>query len=635
MAHKQPMTAALSPPRRHLARLAWALAFVLLLVVPALATTKRPVAVTCPVCDHGFTAFSISSTNTFGGIDFDFCEHARGEPPNSHWVWACPSCRYAAWADDFEEEIEEDERRALRAALDAGLGIKLPSDQREIPGRDKYTLLLQVLEHRGADKRDLAIVALLGAWVERLESPYAGDRLEKFAELRAAWNAFGDEFQSRMEALDGNEQSGLNWPRRKILVATETLAEPADEDAPRNAMDVLRLRAASMLRSRGENALAAPALHRLADADGVHPTIRAIARDLLAGIEHETRLQARWLAYAKSAYDAGEWTGPDAGFRAHQIADTHRRLGQTDEARAWYERALRDPHVPATVFDVTRECLERWCGNPISDEDLAALRAARIATLLDQLEDPETARSAHRSLRVLSDPSTLPRVVAALAHEDETVRAYAALTLKYMPELPDEGIDALCKVLEEDFDDPEENAAAALLENGSPRARAAFLVGIDSSTRRTQELCARGLGMTGEAEDVPRLLELVETYSYLESDVCEALTLLTCRQVEKIAAFRTWWVEHANETRADWTLAVFATHGATLEGADVRTRQRRLIELLESEDVPLRCAALRKLRELTGRSFGWDPLTNDATYPRVVQERRMAVDEWLDWWRGE
>jgi len=628
-------TVALAEFRRRLGRAALGLALLLLVVVPAYATTKERVDVTCPVCEHEFAAFSIRSTNTFGGIDFDFCAHARGETPNSHWVWACPSCRYATWADNFQEPLDDDARTKLRAALDAGLKIALDSDQREIPGRDKFTLMLQVMEHRKAAASDLANVALLGAWVERLERPYIGDRIKEVPELRECWDGLGKELERRMEAMGGDAESGLTWPRRRILVATEILAEPTSAGSSQNLSDVRKLRAASMLRSHGENALATATLRRLADETDVHAVVREIAKELLEGIEHETRLQTRWLAYAERAFDAGEWTGAAAGFRAHQVGDTHRRLGHDDKALAWYERALRDPGVQASVFDVTRECVERWCNGRISADDLDALRRARLEALLDQLEDPETARSAYRSLRVLAEPATLPRVIAALAHADDTVREYAALTLKFMPELPDEGIDALCRVLMEDLDDPEENAAAALLAHGSPRSREAFLVGIDSSTRRTRELSARGLGMTGEAEDVTRLLELVEMYPDTEGEVCEALTQLTCRSVKKIDAFRTWWLEHSKETRADWTKAVFAIGGIELDGVDDRVRQQRLIEALRSEDVPLRCAALRRLRELTGHSFGWDPLTNDASYPRVVQERRMAVLEWIAWGRDE
>ncbi len=88
---------------------------VLLLSLLAFPDERKTVEAVCPADGARFEAVEIVSSNTWGGVDADFCPHAFKTAPLEFRVWVCPSCAFAGRQEDFGKPVSAEEKDALAA----------------------------------------------------------------------------------------------------------------------------------------------------------------------------------------------------------------------------------------------------------------------------------------------------------------------------------------------------------------------------------------------------------------------------------------------------------------------------------------------------------------------------------------
>src|ERR1700733_13947396 len=164
----------------------------LLFASSARATELRPKAVVCPVCPHGFDVLVVRSTNTFGGMDFDFCAHAAGDQVVPLHVWTCPECRYSTWGSDFEKAVKDETKKRVLAGMPFADAVPKDASQMAIPAWAKYELARQVITWEGADAAALENVDWTGSWAVRLDGDDALDPVRKDESLAAMLKSAGD-----------------------------------------------------------------------------------------------------------------------------------------------------------------------------------------------------------------------------------------------------------------------------------------------------------------------------------------------------------------------------------------------------------------------------------------------------------
>jgi HEAT repeat protein len=363
-----------------------------------------------------------------------------------------------------------------------------------------------------------------------------------------------------------------------------------------------------------------------------------VAEALLAGIDRERWFQERWLAALQEALGdpkpGEEEPGTEERAALTYIAgDTCRRLDREDAAAEWFRRALRVEGAPAVFFELARTALEKLGAEGGSSEAVAEAMAKRLEELIARLNDPETAGTARREISVLRDPSLEPGVIAALGSEHPEVRSQAALALKELPEPSDAAVDALCRQLGDEEQDPRWRAAVALARIGAARSRPALERALGAERDRDVRRCVvEALGFVGTEESLPGLLDAWDGDILWIGDLRETLSRLGVVDVPKEIGTRdeleAWWKEHRPGTWADWVRAGFAAAGVEVEEPWDREDVPMLLELLSHEDALVRCAAVRLLREVTGRRLPWREIARDSDSPKARMERTAAIAEW-------
>jgi len=572
---------------------------------PALATTLKEKPVACPVCTKPFTALEVGSTNTFGGYDSDLCVHANGTPPSSFAVWTCPSCRYSARSARFAKGVSEATKaKILKGWPAAPKGFPDGGSQRDIPAWQKYEFAGRILEEEKAKDSDRLLLWRDAAFAERCASEEALEAVREDPVLgprfSAARNRVHDLCREAPSAVDGcRTESGTE------IQAARAVLEEAGKAAPAERR-VMELAASSFLRGRGEFRVSAAALRGVADAKEEKPPVRDAALALLASIERERAFLERSTSIVRLSGEAlpklvlddepaarGGWT----------IAESFRRLGSDEQAEGWVRAVLGSRAARDWMFLLAREVLAvEGAGGPRWTAAARAGCGAWEKRLFERLRDPEAGEEAAAVLGRLGDAAHVPALLEALKAADTAAAPFAAVALGGYAE-PGEAVEkALSGILADGDADPELRwrAAEALLALSPESARPAFLAAAQGDSL-VREAALRGLGRVGEADAAPVLLAAAKEDPKV---ALPALSLLAARDLPTLEAATAWWESNRKRTRAEWTGEAFRGAGADLPAIPDRASVPRLVDLLGEASLPVRWAAFRALRALSGRSLG-------------------------------
>jgi HEAT repeat protein len=605
------------------------LSVLLLLAVPALATTLSSEDATCPVCEKDFTAITIRSTNSFGGTDLDLCRHANGTEPRRYYVWTCPFCWFSAWGGEFEEGVGEETKKRILAELAPSTEVPEGSSQDAIPPWVKYELAATVAMWNGAKEDEVANLWLNAAWATRNDADDVWEDLErKHPDLYSLLDQIGEKQWER--GGDGPAP----YPAFRNSLRGIRAGRAAKEDLPEAEPDrsVHLLRAAMFLRWRGEDSEARPLLESIAEGEAVPAPIREQAMLLLASLDREVRYRKIFLEHCDKALKAGLLEGPGLVAFRYIRADTLRRLGRRKAAIDGYLAAMETGEDKPWISELAAWMLDRIGAAEAHSDRIRELKARRREKLVKRLADPETSEDAAEGLADILDPQAAPGIAAALASEDEDVRKRAAGCLTAYDDPGPDAVAALGRMLVED---PRPlaamKAAEALLAIADPRAKDALEKAIGAEDNRGVT-AAEALGLAGDTSSVPALLKARKRWPGTAE---VALSQLTNREFESEESFEAWWKAHRAEPRSAWVVDGFARAGLEIKAPGKRESIPLLIEALGDDRYWIRTNALRALRDQTGRRTGWKEILDLDDSDYRVRKRSAAVEEWRKWWAEE
>lgn len=308
-------------------RLLLALVVLLGTTAPSKATSVRTLDLVCPVCGTATKGVSIMSTNSFGGVDRDFCRHAVGSQPLLLVATTCPKCHYSAFADGFTTKppaaiIQAVKKGALVVAPHASSKARTPSS--DLPAWVRHDLILQVLKLGKAPTFKVAWQALVTSWAVRLEARIdvggAAEDEKAFQALVARSGLKGDDRSSDSVKLGA-----------RLIHQLPTLPEKEAAVAARVAI--------RLLREHGENGLLLASLGALQK--GFAPDRwTSVEKALRESAQLEQKYQREAVTLFEKYLASPECTKEDDRFHVTYLAgELHRRLGERDKALALYVKA--------------------------------------------------------------------------------------------------------------------------------------------------------------------------------------------------------------------------------------------------------------------------------------------------------
>ena len=335
-------------------RLLLVCSLLLLLSVPASATSGEWLPVTCPVCANTFEGWECHSTNSFGGSDRDFCGQAAGDQVFLLTCWTCPKCAYTGMQPDFDpEEMSEALVKKLKARNPLVPAVSLDAKAKrtdEIPAWVRWDLRAQVLAvSEEADDEDRAWASLRTAHTQRfgIERPKALD-----ARIKGLWKTCVD--RAPKESREGAYQETVG-------VAHALEFDALDPKLPLTPSErrVRLLYAAECFLRRGESPDAARVL---ADLRRKEPKLPEVALTMAAHLEERIARERTYCLRALPLFE--ELTKDEERDETEQLSlrylvgELYRKCGQHKTALAWLEPLL-EKKGPAGLLTWVKEAVEK------------------------------------------------------------------------------------------------------------------------------------------------------------------------------------------------------------------------------------------------------------------------------------
>ncbi len=299
------------------------------------ATTTEEVTVTCPVCDNKFLAEEWNSTNSVGGYDRDFLEHAAGGQVFIISCWTCPKCRYTGFprgfkADKAPKELIERLKKENPLRPAEPIDPKLEHSGK-IPAWVRYDLLIQVMKLQPDVKpAGLAFVHLRTAQTQRFE----WSSLEPFEKRRVGlWNKAKADIPKDTPGYDFE----IACARQFEKLARDASSGIADEDRP-----LAVVLAAVLYKSRGEDPDAQRVVSSLAGKQ-LQPGLQEVVDDIKARIAREKVYLKRAVPYFEA--QAAE-KGKGVTNIRYLLGVIYRKLGEKEKALGLLEPLLKIDSVP-------------------------------------------------------------------------------------------------------------------------------------------------------------------------------------------------------------------------------------------------------------------------------------------------
>lgn len=294
-----------------------ALAVLALLAAVAVATTWEVVDVTCPVCANTFKARAWKSTNSAGGVDRDFCQHARGDQTLMFSVWTCPRCKFTGRGRMFQETPPElvellKKDNPLKAPIE--IDPKL-TDTEKIPAWVRYDLQYQMMKLGK------------GAPVEML----AWSRLRAAHTQRFGWRGlYPKPLWAKVKAIRERDKDKL--PEGDYAIEIH-LARELEKEGPDG-----RLLAAGLYFGRGES----PDARRVLDGLRADKDLTDEKKKIVAGLDERLAREKRFLALALPLFQEA---APKSKHRLDVLylcGELQRKIGRTEKAIETLDALLKE-----------------------------------------------------------------------------------------------------------------------------------------------------------------------------------------------------------------------------------------------------------------------------------------------------
>ncbi|MBM3266061.1 MAG: DUF2225 domain-containing protein [Candidatus Sericytochromatia bacterium] len=151
--------------------------------------------VTCPLCEAVFTYYTPRAHSaSLLRRDNDFCPYYSGPNPLYYLVWVCPSCKFAAYKDDFKT-LEPRSLGPLRDLLKAdqlGMAVNYNQVERSLfAALRSFQLALNSYTARSFPAEVRAGVALRAGWMCR----YSGELRRELGFLEMARDLYKEAFE--------------------------------------------------------------------------------------------------------------------------------------------------------------------------------------------------------------------------------------------------------------------------------------------------------------------------------------------------------------------------------------------------------------------------------------------------------
>lgn len=327
------------------------IAAILLCPGVAQATRSSSIQLECPVCGNSLSGRELMSTNNFGGVDTDFMQRPMGSSPILIRPATCLKCGFSGYIDDFSSEAKKNMPATFTAAIKQDKALKPAvdlasySDQIDMPAWAKYDLIAQVRKLENAPAGDIAHQYLNAAWSVRIEAviPFPIENMKRMSEL------FDAKFSDRFEKRDRNASS-IN-----VEVAFESLKMAAvasqEEKLP------FLTGAVFLLRNYGENPGALKAMQMIAPLLA-SDTAQNVEKVLKESIEREQYFQKLAAENFKTAIEKETNAEMKARF-CYLTGEIYRRLGDLEQARAWFEKTRAIKERPAFLDEMMTEVEQR------------------------------------------------------------------------------------------------------------------------------------------------------------------------------------------------------------------------------------------------------------------------------------
>lgn len=291
---------------------------------------KKSVDVVCPVDGHKFSAWEITSTNQWGGVDRDGCPHAFKTRPLELYVWCCPKCKFAGSKKDFAATYTDAQKKTLSEGLKPPVTVRVGMKQTDIPGWAKYDLYAQSRALLEALPEESGKIYLRAAWCWRQEGVTYFDEFDEWEKL---WSSYG------------LAKAPLDLGKKNRSEFELEIAKKVEKDLAANRhkglnLQLARYLAAYLFRRHGENESALTWIAELDKMKGENSIVDDAVSAMKKSIDEERRYQKLVLAQYEKCFAAAQLEKKTLAEVAYLIGELQRRLGDKKAASGWYAKAL-------------------------------------------------------------------------------------------------------------------------------------------------------------------------------------------------------------------------------------------------------------------------------------------------------
>ncbi len=181
--------------------------------------------VTCPLCEVVFTYWTPRAhAASLLRRDNDFCPYYSGPNPLFYLVWVCPSCKFAAYKDDFKA-LEPRSLGPLRQMLKAdalGLAVNYSQVERSLfAALRSFQLALNCYTARAFPAEVRAGVALRAGWMCR----YSGELRRELGFLEMARDLYKEAFDGGMRRDKNVDDLAVAFLIGELMLRTGKIPE--------------------------------------------------------------------------------------------------------------------------------------------------------------------------------------------------------------------------------------------------------------------------------------------------------------------------------------------------------------------------------------------------------------------------
>lgn len=291
-------------------------AVLLLMLVQSEAKTRD---VTCPYDGTNFRVQLPGFAPAWGGIDADQCPHPSRPESFALRCIACAGCGYAALPADFEKPLSPDQKKAIAATL-------APWSRQPVPAAERFDRAARIAVALGRPPQEVARLHLFAAWGERIEGAVYLTGFDEFEEL-----AVRKGFAKTPLDLRGRNKSEAD------LEAAGKLERDFDRNPPGGLEDQLtRYLLVYVYRLHGELERA------LKWTTGIREGENSVIDEGVARMKKSIESERRHLRLAAAAFrNVSGVPEREQATIEYLLGEIHRRLGEPDLARAWFDRVTK------------------------------------------------------------------------------------------------------------------------------------------------------------------------------------------------------------------------------------------------------------------------------------------------------